>query len=87
MRELCGCVPLVPWPAQEKGCKFRTDPHTTVHCTNKCTSQDRIMKRFRLILAALLVSVATTACTSDLVGPEPGAPSYDRGEGGFGSGG
>lgn len=45
------------------------------------------MKRFRLILAALLVSVATTACTSDLVGPEPGAPSYDRGEGGFGSGG
>jgi hypothetical protein len=60
------------------------------------------MKRFRLLVAAAFFSLFATACSSDLVGPTPGAPSYDEvdgggttgpvtpppnGQGGFGSGG
>lgn len=49
------------------------------------------MKRFRLLIAAAIFSLVTTACTSDLVGPDPSAPSYDiqgpAGQGTFGSGG
>jgi len=50
------------------------------------------MKRFRLLIAAALVGLVTSACSSDLVGPDPSAPSYDAvqgptGQGGFGSGG
>lgn len=56
------------------------------------------MKRFRLLLVAALFGLVTTACSSDLVGPDPTAPSFDQtpppsdvtgpsGQGGFGSGG
>lgn len=46
------------------------------------------MKRFRLLIAAALFGLVTTACWSDLVGPNPNPsqPSFD-GQGGFGSGG
>jgi hypothetical protein len=59
------------------------------------------MKRFRLLIAAAVFGLVTTACSSDLVGPNPSQPSYDgvgapgsnpitpppSGQGGFGSGG
>lgn len=56
------------------------------------------MKRFRLLLVAAILGLGTTACSSDLVGPDPSAPSFDQsnpssglqgpsGQGGFGSGG
>lgn len=55
------------------------------------------MKRFRLLVAAAVFGLVTTACSSDLVGPDAvptvsDAPSQNvdgdgRGEGGFGSGG
>jgi hypothetical protein len=60
------------------------------------------MKRFRLLVAAAFFALFTTACSSDLVGPVPGQPSFDEtteggttgpvtpppnGQGGFGSGG
>lgn len=47
------------------------------------------MKRIRLLIAAVLLGlVTTTACSSDLLGPNPtpNHPSFD-GQGGFGSGG
>ena len=56
------------------------------------------MKRFRLLIAAAVFGLVTTACSSDLVGPNPSqsdlevsAPSQDGipgfGQGAFGSGG
>lgn len=53
------------------------------------------MKRFRLLAAALVFGLVTTACSSDLVGPDaiptvsdaPTVNAADGGEGGFGSGG
>ena len=52
------------------------------------------MKRLRLFIAAAVLGLVTTACSSDLVGPDPSAPSYNSnaiqgpaGQGGFGSGG
>lgn len=57
------------------------------------------MKRFRLLIVAAVFGLVTTACSSDLVGPDPTAPSFDTasppptdvtgpsGQGGFGSGG
>lgn len=59
------------------------------------------MKRFRLLVAAAVLALVTTACSSDIVGPTPGQPSFDEteggsttpvtpppaGQGGFGSGG
>jgi hypothetical protein len=56
------------------------------------------MKRFRLLIAAAVFGLVTTACSSDLVGPNPTEPSFDvtspptdvqgpSGQGGFGSGG
>lgn len=38
------------------------------------------MKLVRLALAALILSVATAACSSDVMGPgDPGAPSESQG--------
>jgi hypothetical protein len=56
------------------------------------------MKRFRLLLVAAFFGLVTTACSSDLVGPDPSSPSFNQtnppsdvqgpsGQGGFGSGG
>jgi hypothetical protein len=56
------------------------------------------MKRFRLLIAAAVFGLVTTACSSDLVGPNPTEPSFDEvtpptsipgpnGQGTFGSGG
>lgn len=58
------------------------------------------MKRSRLLIAAAVFGLVTTACSSDLVGPNPNQPSYDEvsspsnnsgtpgfGQGAFGSGG
>lgn len=47
------------------------------------------MKRFRLLIAAALFGLVTTACSSDLVGPDSSQPSYESttGQGTFGSGG
>jgi hypothetical protein len=56
------------------------------------------MKRFRLLIAAAVFGLVTTACSSDLVGPNPTEPSFDvtnpatnpdgpSGQGTFGSGG
>lgn len=50
------------------------------------------MKRFRLLIAAAVFGLVTTACSSDLVGPDTSAPSYNQiqgpsGQGTFGSGG
>jgi hypothetical protein len=44
------------------------------------------MKRIRLLLVAALFGFVATACSSDLVGPNPTEPSFD-GQGMFGSGG
>ncbi len=56
------------------------------------------MKRFRLLIAAAVFGLVTTACSSDLVGPNPTGPNFDEvspptntggpnGQGTFGSGG
>lgn len=59
------------------------------------------MKRFRLFFAAAVLALVSTACSSDIVGPTSGQPSFDEvgsgststvspapdGQGTFGSGG
>ena len=38
------------------------------------------MKRFRLLIAAAVFGLVTTACSSDLVGPNPTGPNFDETE-------